>query len=167
MFTLMVLPPPMTSKATSVPFVHYQEEGVPKPEPKTETEPGPLLAVVKAPTKSSSDSSFSDPSNDFIRNAPYHRIHRFDHSVSAVSWSSTLADAANQLASSCKYGHNTDLGVGGYGQKIAMYAAANHLGTDIDFPRAFITQHWYNSEIHLYGNAYSGEPNMGTFSEWG
>lgn len=132
----------MTSKATSVPFMHCQEEGVPKPEPKTGIEPGPLLAteaVVEAPTKSSSDSSFSDPSNDFIRNAPYHRIHRFNHSVSAVSWSNTLADAANQLASSCKYGHNTDLGVGGYGQKIAMYAATNHLGTDIDFPRAFIT----------------------------
>jgi len=159
----------ITDEANSTPFESCDEE-VSGPESKTEIEAQPQLATSpagKTPSDSSSNSSL-DPGNDFIQNALYHHnIHRSNHSAPVVSWCIDLADAAHQLASSCKYGHNTNLGVGGYGQNIAMYAATDNLGTELDFIRTSITEYWYNGEISLYGNAYGGEPNMTTFHDWG
>jgi hypothetical protein len=56
---------------------------------------------------------------------------------------------------------------GGYGQNIAMYAATNNLGSEVEFIRTSITEYWYNGEIDLYPNAYGSEPGMGSFHEWG
>lgn len=112
--------------------------------------------------------NYADPGNDFVQNSLYHHnVHRANHSAPDVSWSQSLASAAQQLADSCNYGHNTDIGGGGYGQNIAMYAATNNLGSEVDFIRTSITEYWYNNEIDLYGNAYGHEPGMGGFHDWG
>jgi len=62
----------------------------------------------------------------------------------------------------------SDLGsYGSYGQNIAMYAATNNLGSEVEFIRTSITEYWYNGEIDLYGNSYGSEPSMDNFHGWG
>ena len=55
-----------------------------------------------------SSGSYSDPGEDFVQNSLYHHnIHRHNHSAPDVAWSESLASAAQELANSCNYGHNT------------------------------------------------------------
>jgi hypothetical protein len=144
------------------PYVYYnqqQQEAAPEPE---YAAPAP-----QAPAQGGS-SNLSNPGEDFVQNSLYHHnVHRANHSAPDVSWSESLASSAQELANSCNYGHNTEIGGGGYGQNIAMYAATNDLGTEVQFIRTSITEYWYNKEIDLYGNAYGSEPGMGGFHEWG
>jgi uncharacterized protein YkwD len=162
--SIYVNSPPATDASTALISCH---KGEVEPGPKTEA-PQVTTETAIAPTESSGDGSLAKPENDFIENALYHHnIHRANHSAPIVTWSETLASAASQLASSCRYGHNTSIGIGGYGQNIAMYATTHNLGTKVDFIRTSITEYWYNSEISLYGETYGVEPDMASFHDWG
>lgn len=169
--------------APEVPYVYHHQSDDSESEPAyTESEDRQggrgkhgSHAQSQAPAEDSygaaaSSGNYADPGEDFIQNSLYHHnVHRHNHSAPDVTWSESLASAAQQLANSCNYGHNTDIGgySGGYGQNIAMYAATNDLGTETAFIRTSITEYWYNNEIRLYGNRFGGEPNMGDFHEWG
>jgi len=154
------------------PYVYYapEQEAAAQPaapEPEYAAPAPDTYSAPEAPAQGGSP-SYGNPGDDFVQNSLYHHnVHRANHSAPDVSWSESLASSAQQLANSCNYGHNTDLGGGGYGQNIAMYAATNNLGTEVEFVRTSITEYWYNSEIGLYGNAYGSEPGMGGFHDWG
>jgi hypothetical protein len=153
------------SEPTEMPEVYYHAE-----EKQADPEPQPNYQPVAVQAEAPSSGSYSDPGDDFVGNCLYqHNIHRHNHSAPDVTWSESLASAAQQLANTCNYGHDTDIGSypGGYGQNIAMYAATNNLGSEVEFIRTSITEYWYNGEIDLYPNAYGSEPGMGGFHEWG
>lgn len=88
-----------------------------------------------------------------------HNLHRANHSAPALSWDDDLAAIAQQIAETCVYEHNTEMGGGGYGQNIGAGAP------DSDIP-GMITNQMYNDEIGYYPG-YGGEPDMGNFENWG
>lgn len=60
-----------------------------------------------------------------------------------------------------------DIGGGGYGQNLGMAGgtnAASASGTN-EGAKA-VTNQWYNGEVNDYPG-YGGEPNMGSFGQWG
>ncbi|KAM0816787.1 putative CAP domain-containing protein [Seiridium cardinale] len=89
----------------------------------------------------------------------HHNAHRTNHSAAAVVWSSSLADTARIIASSCVYRHNTTVHGGGYGQNIGAGFAATAMGQ-------FVTEALYNGEVNAY-TYYGGEPDVNTVGQWG
>ncbi|OQE38679.1 hypothetical protein PENCOP_c008G02728 [Penicillium coprophilum] len=94
----------------------------------------------------------------------YHNIHRSVHSVDALTWSTDLEEAANTVASSCSYGHDTSVksASGSYGQNIAYGYDKPDVGEKI------ISDMMYTREAPnfegLYGQA---SPDMSNFASWG
>ncbi|KAJ5154897.1 Allergen V5/Tpx-1-related protein [Penicillium coprophilum] len=94
----------------------------------------------------------------------YHNIHRSAHSVDALTWSTDLEEAANTVASSCSYGHDTSVksASGAYGQNIAYGYDKPDVGEKIISDMMY-TQEAPNFE-GLYGQA---SPDMSNFASWG
>ncbi|KAM5474934.1 hypothetical protein McanCB56680_001390 [Microsporum canis] len=89
----------------------------------------------------------------------HHNVHRSNHSASDLTWDSTLENYARQLAESCSYGHNTEIGGGGYGQNIGYQSGFNNVG-------ALITNSMYNEEFMYFEGNY-GMNNPSNFHAWG
>lgn len=113
------------------------------------------------PTSSTSDAN--SPSQSFSAYAEpilrQHNLHRDNHSAPALVWDNRLASIAQDIASSCVYGHNTKAGGGGYGQNIGAGAPADEIDQ-------MITNQMYNDEMMLYPG-YGAEPDMTNFEKWG
>ncbi|KAJ5816039.1 Allergen V5/Tpx-1-related protein [Penicillium robsamsonii] len=94
----------------------------------------------------------------------YHNIHRSDHSVPALTWSTDLEEAANTVASSCSYGHDTSVesASGAYGQNIAY-------GYDkADVGKKIISDMMYTNEAPEFAGLYGqSSPDMTNFAAWG
>lgn len=103
----------------------------------------------------------------------HHNIHRANHTgTNPMTYSTTLAGYAAQVASSCKFAHNLTAGGGGYGQNIAAYGSSSSTlqsqSPNIFAARA-ITNGWYNSEFNAFLPSYYGQatPDMSNFAAWG
>ena len=93
----------------------------------------------------------------------HHNYHRANHTAPDVTWNSTLASIAKDIAASCTYAHNTAAGGGGYGQNIAA-------GADITKISDVITSQFYNNEVTSFtsNNLYNqAQPDMTDFENWG
>ncbi|KAH8660229.1 CAP domain-containing protein [Xylariales sp. PMI_506] len=88
----------------------------------------------------------------------HHNVHRLNHSAPLLTWSSSLAETAKQIASSCVFAHNTTANGGGYGQNIGAGFPANDMGQ-------FITDGMYNGEVNYY-TYYGAEPVTSTAGYW-
>jgi len=87
----------------------------------------------------------------------HHNVHRSNHSASPVSWSTSLEASANEVASSCVYGHDITPGGGGYGQNIGYGVPAENIAQ-------MITNLMYNDEIELFEFGVADPPE---FERWG
>ncbi|KAI9726510.1 MAG: hypothetical protein M1828_001332 [Chrysothrix sp. TS-e1954] len=90
----------------------------------------------------------------------HHNVHRSNHSAHDVSWGPNMMHDAKKLAHTCHWGHNNDIGGGGYGQNIEAGSSPSQIG-------ASITEAFYNGEepkYHWYGDA---NPNFATFEAYG
>ncbi|KAK6082307.1 scp-like extracellular protein [Seiridium cupressi] len=124
------------------------------------------LTVSGSTTSSSTTVSATSTVGPVVTNQAYidtiirhHNAHRTNHSAAAVVWSSSLADTARIIASSCVYRHNTTVNGGGYGQSIGAGFAATAMGQ-------FVTEALYNGEVNAY-TYYGGEPDVSTVGQWG
>ncbi|KAJ5519756.1 Allergen V5/Tpx-1-related protein [Penicillium fimorum] len=94
----------------------------------------------------------------------YHNIHRSDHSVPALTWSTDLEKAANTVALSCSYGHDTSVesASGAYGQNIAYGYDKAQVGEKI------ISEMMYTNEAPNFAGLYGqANPDMTNFASWG
>ncbi|KAK2872070.1 hypothetical protein FQN49_002572 [Arthroderma sp. PD_2] len=89
----------------------------------------------------------------------HHNIHRSNHSAPALKWDADLESSARQLAESCNYGHNTEIGGGGYGQNIGFQSGYDDVA-------ALITNNMYNGEFGYFEGNF-GLDNPTNFHEWG
>ena len=121
----------------------------------TPSSPSSAQPTTSAPAETStgSVSAYADPI------LQQHNVHRRNHTVDDISWDDNLANIAAEIASSCKYAHNTEAGGGGYGQNIGAGAP----GDEVD---KMITNQMYNDEMMLYPG-YGAEPDMSNFERWG
>ncbi|KAK6079449.1 scp-like extracellular protein [Seiridium cupressi] len=124
------------------------------------------VTVSGSTTSSSTTASATSTVGPVVTNQAYidtiirhHNAHRTNHSAAAVVWSSSLADTARIIASSCVYRHNTTVNGGGYGQNIGAGFAATAMGQ-------FVTEALYNGEVNAY-TYYGGEPDVSTVGQWG
>lgn len=138
-------PGPSNTETASTSFVFSSPPSSPSPAQPTTSAP--------AETPNGSVSGYADP---ILRQ---HNIHRENHTVEAMSWDNNLASIAAEIASSCKYAHNTEAGGGGYGQNIGAGAPDDEIDK-------MITNQMYNDEMMLYPG-YGGEPDMSNFERWG
>ncbi|KAA8651873.1 hypothetical protein EYZ11_004194 [Aspergillus tanneri] len=119
---------------------------IPAPEPTT-TNPGP---AEPAPTGVFQKTILKS-----------HNVHRSNHSSSELNYSKELQESANTLASSCVYGHNTEIGGGNYGQNIGY-------GVEKDNVASLITDMMYNDEMGYFEDLYGqANPDMTNFMKWG
>ena len=121
----------------------------------TPSSPSPAQPTTSAPaeTPAGSISAYADPI------LQQHNKHRANHTVDDISWDENLANIAAEIASSCKYAHDTAAGGGGYGQNIGAGAPDDEIDK-------MITNQMYNDEMMLYPG-YGAEPNLGNFERWG
>ncbi|RMZ91341.1 hypothetical protein DV736_g1422, partial [Chaetothyriales sp. CBS 134916] len=89
-----------------------------------------------------------------------HNIHRANHSVVNLKWSSTMEQTAKQISETCVYAHSRSAGNGDYGQNIGA-------GFPADDIAAMVGDTMYNDEIELYPGPYGEEPDMTNFESWG
>lgn len=88
-------------------------------------------------------------------------MHRYNHSAADLTWSTSLASTAAEIAASCYYAHNVTANGGGYGQNIAAGVQADNIS-------AVITELFYNNEIVNFPKPYGQEnPDMTNFENWG
>jgi len=87
----------------------------------------------------------------------HHNLHRSNHSASPLAWSTDLQASANEVASSCVYGHNTSPGGGGYGQNIGYGISSANIAE-------MLTNLMYNNE---FGFFQFNVADPSGFEEWG
>jgi len=151
--------PPPVVVVTEVPQPAPAPEA-PAPEPEAPPAPAPAPSVDAAPGPSSAPSTYV-PGDDYISRAVNaHNVHRANHSAPAVTWDTELASIAAQIASSCKFEHDTSTGGGGYGQNIAA-------GTPAEEVAKVVSDQWYNSEVDLFPQYGAASPDMSNFHAWG
>ena len=88
-----------------------------------------------------------------------HNVHRANHSAPALTWSSSLAATAQQIAETCNYGHSMGVGGAHYGQNIAA-------GVGPDEISKVISNMFYNHEEPYFNGQY-GNPHPTGFEKWG
>ncbi|OAL73435.1 hypothetical protein A7D00_1461 [Trichophyton violaceum] len=177
-----VIPPVPTSSAKPLPPPPVSPPAVPCPEPETSTivpppppppssAPPPPAPAPPSPTPAPPAPPPSQPSqgpappppppgNDYKGLAcHHHNIHRSNHSAPALTWSSALESSARKLAESCRYGHDTSIDGGGYGQNIGYQSGYNSVAS-------LLTQQMYNEEVVLFEGNY-GNNNPSNFHAWG
>lgn len=165
---IKVEPTTTTSSSTTEPTVQYSTVWVQAEEvaPTTTTSTTSTTSKKAAATTSASDDSDdSDPSDDLSLKGEYstvmtnyHNIHRTNHSVSTVTWNSSLADSALQVAQRCVFEHDMDVNGGGYGQNIAAWGASDvSSGEENKYGAVSVTDQWYNSEMENW--SYYGQAN--------
>lgn len=134
--------------------------------PKPSTTEAPSSTYVapttsSAPAYTSSAAASAAPTSYQDICVEHHNIHRRNHTVPDVEWSDDLASTAQQIAESCKYAHNTEVGGGGYGQNIAAGVEATNIS-------AIITDLFYNGEEPYFAPNYGmDDPDMTEFEKWG
>ncbi|EGD91673.1 hypothetical protein H112_00779 [Trichophyton rubrum D6] len=165
-----VIPPVPTSSAKPLPPPPVSPPAVPCPEPETSTiappPPPPPSSAPPPPAPPPSQPSQGPapppppPGNDYKGLAcHHHNIHRSNHSAPALTWSSALESSARKLAESCRYGHDTSIDGGGYGQNIGYQSGYNSVAS-------LLTQQMYNEEVVLFDGNY-GNNNPSNFHAWG
>ncbi|KAK4161262.1 CAP domain-containing protein [Cladorrhinum sp. PSN259] len=190
-------PPPPVASTSTTPEVVVQPTPAPAPQPVTTVAPAPKpvttvapaprpvttvapvvevpapVAEVKTPAAAPAPAKVeaAQPSDYASTAIFHHNKHRFNHSAGALDWDQDLAGSASVLAARCKFAHDTQIGGGGYGQNIAMFAAssgAEAFGASNSVAKA-ITGGWYNNELEIFDvNDYGKDsPNMLKFDKWG
>lgn len=153
-----ITPPPVVYTPTPVSSVEITQVREVQQPPPVETSVSPAVVspieVIPAPF----DSKLNTYQNAVLQ---HHNIHRANHSSPALVWDNGLAATALEIARTCRYGHNTALGGGGYGQNIAAGVKADNIG-------AVITSLFYNDECGFYDNQYGRvNPDMDNFAKFG
>ncbi|KAI5467875.1 CAP domain-containing protein [Mariannaea sp. PMI_226] len=153
--TVVVPAQPTTTKAAVVkapaPSVAVKEvtSKAPAPEkPKTTAASPPPSSGSSSGSDSDIDLSLSGSYSSVMTN--YHNVHRANHSVSAVTWNSDLADWAMVLAQRCKFEHDITIGGQAYGQNIAATGRSDLTESDSNRNKlgaVSVTEQWYNSEM--------------------
>lgn len=165
---------PKPDPTTPIVVTVTQSEKAPEP---TTTSPEAATTSPK-PTEAAPTSEINAPQptapadDDFQGSALYHHnVHRANHSSPEVTWDSKIAGYAGQTAAKCVFGHDMDVGDGGYGQNIAMWAVssgAEDLG-EAGAIKMATTDMWYNGEIRNFRSEWYGQksPDMSNFDTWG
>jgi len=116
----------------------------------------------------SAASSASGPSGtDYASLVTYHHnVHRANHTAPDLTYNTTLASIAADIASSCVYAHNTAQGGGGYGQNIAASSDNSPTSIGATISNGFYGNEvdWYSTPTNLFGLA---SPSMANFEKWG
>jgi len=140
--------------------------------------PKPVVApvVAPAPVKVAPAPKVAPPAalpTDYVSAALYHhKMHRANHTASALDWDTTLATYAQTIANKCVFAHDMNQGVGGYGQNLAAYGTTEDTGS-LDLSSVVadaITNSWYYGEAANmpYGQdspAIDGVPEFLHFSQ--
>ncbi|KAL1305242.1 hypothetical protein AAFC00_002157 [Neodothiora populina] len=116
--------------------------------------------TVKTSTTKTTAAAVSHATTYQQRVLVHHNVHRANHSASALTWSSSLANTAAKIANSCVYAHDVNTDGGGYGQNIAA-------GVTPDKISAVITDLFYNGEVNYYTQYGKSDTDMSNFEKWG
>ncbi|KAK2787523.1 hypothetical protein FQN51_003154 [Onygenales sp. PD_10] len=124
----------------------------PKPEPTYAPAPKPEPQPTYAPP----------PANNYqSRVLKHHNIHRANHSAPDLTWSDSLAAAAQTLAQRCVFEHDVSIGGESYGQNIGYGFGPDAVGK-------LLTNMMYNDEAELFSAFYGmSDPDMSQFKSWG
>lgn len=162
--------PTLHANYPTKPQPEYPTKYPTKPQPTTTVEQPPAPKPTKTQDKPDPPAPTSSPGEEDMQgNAIYwHNAHRANNSAPAVSWDSEIADAAQMLAATCEFTHNTDLGVGGYGQNLAMWGGSGSFDPVGTAMGDAVSNYWYNGERALYDGLYGqATPDMSNFEAWG
>lgn len=158
-------PPPPKTTSTPPPPPPTTSAAPPPPPPAPKTSSVEPIIIISLPTPTPSPSPVASPPapvGGSVQSAAlyYHNLHRANHSASAVTWSSELAEYAANTASTCKFAHDMNQGSGGYGQNIDAAGYSNPVqGWSESAVVAYaITDGWYYGEVNNFASFY-GEPS--------